>query len=150
MLVGARQSSKILRHLRLGSQPLLGPAGGVQQQLPQTSTSLERCFDGVSSSADLDSTHTPVQGKAPRSQFVAPWFLARNSFSTSMEDKVEQAPLSSPSSQRLFQNSKPRSLKTENPYIQVEVNDDTFLGRFVLQLGGYYSKESSLVQGAFN
>ena len=50
--------------------------------------------------------------------------------------------------QRLFQTSQPRSLQTEQSYVQVEANDKSLIGRLVLKVGGYYSKESQLVRGS--
>ena len=38
-------------------------------------------------------------------------------------------------------------MRTENAYVQVEVNDKSVIGRLVLKVGGYYSKESQLVRG---
>lgn len=50
--------------------------------------------------------------------------------------------------QRLFQNSQPKSLKTEKPFLHVEPKEDGFLSNMVLTLGGFYSKESRLIRGS--
>merc|ERR1712032_1483005 len=59
------------------------------------------------------------------------------------KQKLGQQPV-----QSLFQNSQPKSLKTENPFLQVEPKEDGFLSSVVLKLGGYYSKESRLIRGS--
>jgi len=39
-------------------------------------------------------------------------------------------------------------LRTEEAFIKLEANDKSFLGRLVLQVGGFYSKESELIRGS--
>jgi len=39
-------------------------------------------------------------------------------------------------------------LQTERPYLAVEANDKGIIGKFVLKVGGYYSRESQLVRGS--
>ena len=38
-------------------------------------------------------------------------------------------------------------MRTEEAFIKLEANDKSFLGRLVLQVGGFYSKESELIRG---